>query len=494
MKLSNLKFANIITVIAFLSLSLTTLSCKEEVAPQPDKKLAITNIEPIAGCAETEITITGENFSLAVNSSGNSTNVVKIGNTIMTLIGFSTTKLKFRIPFSMAAGTYPVTITVGNNTVEYPQKFTVQPLPTTYPAEVESYNYVIGTQNIGASYKFTGDSKLIEPAKRMWEMGSNIMKIHLGYSTNTAAELQKVGNENKMIIDMPFNHYFFWVYTDYNQWWKDGMSASDSIAEYSNMYNLTKYLLQTYNNTNKKFYFGHWEGDWLLTETNPAMTAVDPVRIKGMIDWLNIRQRAIDQAKLDVPHSNVDVFHYVEVNRVVDAMQNNYDRIANRILPYTNVDFVSYSSYDAIGHSDYSSTNSALVSALNYIESKLKPKPSISGKRVFIGEYGYALIGSDGVSVQNSATAQNTRSKYVMKSAITWGCPFVLYWEMYNNEVVNGVQRGFWLINDKNEKQPIYYTHENFIKAGKAWVNNYFTTNKKLPSYDEFKAWAITSL
>ncbi len=47
-------------------------------------------------------------------------------------------------------------------------------------------------------------------------------------------------------------------------------------------------------------------------------------------------------------------------------------------------------------------------------------------------------------------------ARHVMRAGLKWGCPFVLYWEMYNNEVTpDGRQRGFWLIDDHGIKQPV---------------------------------------
>lgn len=67
----------------------------------------------------------------------------------------------------------------------------------------------------------------------------------------------------------------------------------------------------------------HWEGDWYLLPNYNAMTNPAPAAIAGMIDWLNNRQQAIDDAKRDTVHDGVDVFGYAEVNRVVDVMSGN---------------------------------------------------------------------------------------------------------------------------------------------------------------------------
>ena len=71
----------------------------------------------------------------------------------------------------------------------------------------------------------------------------------------------------------------------------------------------------------------------------------------------------------------------------------------------------------------------------------------------------------------------------LMKAGLEWGCPYILYWEMYDNEIdKNGDRMGFWMIDDKNEKQPVYYTHQNYYKEMKTAVENYYTENKEMPS------------
>ena len=79
--------------------------------------------------------------------------------------------------------------------------------------ELEDYNFVLGTQGIGGKYQFTDDSKLVEQAKHIRSMGSNILKISLGRNTtksynlkevdaNTTLELFKAIPDFKGVFDM----------------------------------------------------------------------------------------------------------------------------------------------------------------------------------------------------------------------------------------------------------------------------------------------------
>ena len=86
----------------------------------------------------------------------------------------------------------------------------------------------------------------------------------------------------------------------------------------------------------------------------------------------------------------------------------------------------------------------------------------------------------------------NERAKWVLKTGLKWGAPFILWWEMYNNELTkDGKNRGFWLINDKGEKTPLYNTHQAFYTEARVWLRNYVDTHRKLPSQDEFRNAAL---
>jgi hypothetical protein len=73
-----------------------------------------------------------------------------------------------------------------------------------------------------------------------------------------------------------------------------------------------------------------------------------------------------------------------------------------------------------------------------------------------------------------------------MRTGLAWGCPFVLYWEMYNNEVKDGRQRGFWLIDDQGDKQPVYFTLQQYYSNARGWVTEFLRQQHRLPNPVEF--------
>jgi len=160
-----------------------------------------------------------------------------------------------------------------------------------------------------------------------------------------------------------------------------------------------------------------------------------------------------------------------------------------------NPDYVSFSSYTATNPpATEAEMEKTLTEHLNYIESKMQPKPEIKGKRLFIGEYGWPEIGFySNEPAYRPAAEVDKRAKWVMKTALKWGCPYILWWEMYNNELTKeGKNRGFWLINDKGEKTPLYYTHQKFLKEGKEWMRNYVNKKGKIPTNEDYTKAALS--
>jgi len=367
-------------------------------------------------------------------------------------------------------------------------------------AELDSFNYVIGTETFGPTYQFTKEEPLLETARAIRELGSNVIKfgLHAGFG-GLNKENGKMGNVHEpdpkihsltelardeptyhQVLDMPFTNFILWAHTFSNDAnWRDGFRQAKEKTEYREMYDLTRYLLTNYNGTGKTFYLGHWEGDgWLRHSVKPQDDVlVTPEKVQGMIDWLNTRQRAVDDAKRDTPHHNVQVWHYTEVNHVKLAMDGR-KAVVNEVLPHTHVDFVSYSSYDTAGDPEL------LKKALTFIESKLPPKPDYSGKRVFIGEFGFPAI-------RYKPAEQDLKSRHVLQAALEWGCPFALYWEMYNNEIDKRGQLGFWMIDDKGVKQPIYNTYHNFYEQARKYVADFIRANGRPPTSGEYAEAAV---
>ena len=358
--------------------------------------------------------------------------------------------------------------------------------------EIDRFNSILGTQAIGGTYQFTDKPALLETAEVIREMGATSMKLALRLDAkhptiHSVAQLVSLDPVYRQVLDMPFADFQMWVDARAEGAWTKGLKPEQVIAEYQQVYDLAVHLLKTYSGTGKSFYLGHWEGDNMLrgdiSKVGDAKMD-DAVRVQGFIDWLTIRQKAVDDAKRDTPHHDVNVWHYTEVNHPTISLREDRPSIANKVLPFVPVDFVSYSAYDS------QNDPKLLRDTLDYLESKLKPKPDITGKRVFIGEYGFWTQKDN--EPQNTPQQQNDRSLEVIRVGLEWGCPFILYWQLYNNERdAAGTHRGFWMIDDKGVKQPIYETHRRYYE----WVRNRVRESKertdKIPIDAELRSTAL---
>jgi len=330
---------------------------------------------------------------------------------------------------------------------------------------------ILGTQAIGGRYHFTQDQPLLESAKLIAELGSRIMKFSISpqaafgktkanvlerdASLKTLTDIASKDPTHRAVLDMPFTHFFIWAYPFTTHGSAGMFKPAEGELEYREIYDFACHLLRTYNGTGKSFYLGHWEGDWHLRPHFDPKQPFPEHYGDNFIAWLKVRQQAIDDAKRDTAHERVWLWHYTEVNLVEPFLEGG-QCLTNDILPQVDVDFVSYSCYDSLQRV----IRDDLFAALNHIESKLKPKPGISGKRVFIGEYGFPAR-------RYSPEEQNKKSIEAMIAGLEWGCPFVLYWELYDNEGTTEKPGGFWLINEMNEKQPIWETHRRYFEWAK---------------------------
>ena len=337
--------------------------------------------------------------------------------------------------------------------------------------EIQHYNYMLGTQAFNPNYQFTDASPLMEIADRIDEWGSNMIKF---YAT-----------DDKMIDEVLAKHDFDYIFMWYRSdpYFKDGYSDAEAKADYDAFYAYTKKLLTTYNGTGKTFYLGHWEGDWYYIDNyNTAQKEVSDVVTEGMIAWLNNRQKAVDDAKRDTPHENVEVWNYVEVNRPSDALDDSFDRVVNRVLPFTDVDYVSYSAYDTM---DASAAKIAQV--IDLIYENLPDKDGVPGPRVFVGEVAQPAANCGFNDERHCEVNLNILAKY-LKCEIK----FVLYWQMFCNEKLeDGRSRGFWLVNSDGEETELYQKTSDLLWAGETYVRDFAKENGRVPTMDEYKSFLL---
>ncbi|TSA32919.1 MAG: hypothetical protein D4R66_05350 [Opitutales bacterium] len=326
----------------------------------------------------------------------------------------------------------------------------------------DAFPQILGTQIITPAYKFTKEDGVLEAAREISKMGSRIIKVDVA-----------PGPQFAELITLPFTHYLIWYRS--NNDWVSGLTPEMKRREYNAMYAFTKDLLTRRDAAGKTFFIGHWEGDWyLLPSMNPAGDA--PVEAtNAMIEWLNVRQEAVDAARREVPYARCRVYTYTEVNRVRDAMKDGKKRVVNVVLPKVNVDFVSYSAYDV-----QLKTGEEVRATLDYINQQLVPKANLPPKRVFIGECGlsWTACGGDG-------KVHEQKNREIFIKFLSWRPAMVLYWQFYNNEMKDNQQVGFWLVDNKNKKTPLFETFRGLYEQQEKLAKQIKLNARRLPTLEE---------
>lgn len=361
---------------------------------------------------------------------------------------------------------------------------------------VDTYNIRVGTETFAGHYQFTTNTLLVETAEAITNLGSDIIKFYLGPDTSFQSGVTLPSNitnitmlardepSYRKVFDMPFLHTIVWAYPLGNPEppFTDGnYSSKEQAVDYTEMYDLTCYLLTNYNNSGRQFYLGHWEGDGYL-EVNGWTTNPSPAVVTAMAQWLNNRQKAVDDARAATAHTNVWVYNYTEVNRVRDAMLNgptNNVRVVNDVLPYvTNIDCVSYSSYDA-----ENLDSNDLYTTLNYIHSHIPTNKTgvVPEPRMWIGEYGHGSYTTD---------AQEPFNRDYIQRLLNWNYNgqalwYILYWEIYDNELAVG-NDNWCLINSNDVKVASWYLENYFINDARLMAAQFKETNGALPSDQQF--------
>lgn len=372
------------------------------------------------------------------------------------------------------------------------------------PAPQPDLSQVLGTQIISAPYRLTDQPALIEMTKALRELGSDTLKLsvspkytelyHLAPNPQVASLRDLVSKEPSFaaVFGMPFRHILLWVYpfSDSLQQFRSGKLPPKRAEKiYQEMHDFTAHLLRTYSGTGKSFYLGNWEGDWHTLSGQEKTSDASPQTLQVMREWLLLREKAVSDARRTTPHHNVKVFFYVEINLVKKAMTEGRPAMVNQVLPHIKTDFVSYSSYDvtksAIKKGD-DEGRKEVFAALDYIEKHLPPS-DIAGKRVMIGEYGVTLDSVRDPAMQAEHVAR------LMRWGLEWGCPFVLYWQLYCNEIHEKSQknRGYWLIDAQGVKQPTWDLHQKFFRQSRAWTERYHQQHDKPPGQREYNQAAV---
>lgn len=132
-------------------------------------------------------------------------------------------------------------------------------------------------------------------------------------------------------------------------YWRDGeFTAADAARETSQMYDLAMHLLTSPDLPSGRTYIlEHWEGDWSIRPAYNASLRPTDHAVAHMRAWLTARQAGVSQARARVGSlARSSVWHASEANLVVSSIQTGFPNIVTEVLPFVQLDMVSYSSYD----------------------------------------------------------------------------------------------------------------------------------------------------
>jgi hypothetical protein len=330
----------------------------------------------------------------------------------------------------------------------------------------------LGVAHVSGKYHFTEREFLDEGADRILALGTRVIKVWFvahperRYSFNTRwsavhslVELAATPSYHTLFAK-PFTTFILETYgfgRD-DHYWKDRITDAQAADETRQFAELTRYLLATYKGTGKTFVLQNWEGDWAIRGDYDAGKTPTRTAIAGMIRWLNARQEGVERARRATSARSVHVYHAAEVNRVADAMAGKTS-VTNDVLPHTHCDLYSYSAYDT------SIEGTRFRAALDYLAAHAPDSRTFGARNVYVGEFG--------VPENEFGTPFAVASvRKTVREALDWGCPYVIYWQIYDNECREGRSdakgdcRGFWLIKPSGEKSALWDVLREFLSPG----------------------------
>lgn len=345
---------------------------------------------------------------------------------------------------------------------------------------------ILGTSHVRPLYHLTDQDILNEGADQATKLGMRVIKVWLSNGNETPATMYPFNSKwpeatnlvemaqlpyFKTLFTKPFTTYIFNVTSMGRDpyYWRTGITQEQIDDETQQFYNLTKHLLTSYKGTGKTFVLQHHEGDW-HTRGHTRGNEVAPAGVhENMIKWLNARQAGVDKARKEIGQKGAFVYHAAENNLVLASMEKGQANILNKVLPHTNLDLVAYSAYDSIV--GYHDKLEVFRKALDYIAENMPDSPHFGNKNVYLGEYGLP---------ENSFTADQVEKviSHSTQTAIDWGCPYVVYWQLYCNEPSkaavqkeklpyknNKDYRGFWLIRANGTPSWAWNYFSNLLKS-----------------------------
>lgn len=320
---------------------------------------------------------------------------------------------------------------------------------------------ILGATHMGGKYYLTDEPYLIEGARKLQQMGFRVAKFFIsqkgegakGYPYNSNWELEL----NSSFEDMAAHPYFkaalsydfstvvLNVTNTYNLFDTD---SPDFQRVYRDIYNLSIYLLTEYKNRDITFVIKNWEGDWLLrknsNQTEEWKKYPDKeLRIANMVKWIEVRQKAVTDARKRVKKTNAKLLLAVEVNRVYDSM-NGVEGVANSILPKVQIDMVSWSAYDGM------KSAVGLYKGIEYLKQQMRPTDYMKDRKA-------VMLGEIGIQENVQKDHIERRMDEFLGVCFALGVDYFIYWELYCNEPFDQSRRDqFWPVREASQMKGLW--------------------------------------
>jgi hypothetical protein len=351
---------------------------------------------------------------------------------------------------------------------------------------------MMGASHVGGRYFLTKEPFLVEGAKKINDLGFGVCKLWFykdpkGYQYNSNWNLPQNFSLTDLAqhpyyqeaFDLPFSTFLL---STKGNGVKNMTNAKDEELkiEEQEYYELAKYFLKKYKDRSVSFVLQNWEGDWILRGGVAAKVQFDKEhlpanldqRINSMQKTFKARQDGVNRARLEVKKTKCKVYHAIEVNKVMEAM-DGVPSLATDILPFVETDMVSWSSYDAIGTNK---TGLKLYKGISFLKQQMKPTSYMKEPTVFLGEIGIP----ESETKKKPEEIKEYWDNYLAVS-IAQNVKYMVHWELYCNEPAKGVKlaqpqftsneadlKGLWLIKpDGTMGYAMIYFDQILKNAGK---------------------------
>ena len=255
-------------------------------------------------------------------------------------------------------------------------------------------------------------------------------------------------------------------------------SEAEAEIENSQTKDLCEFLYQQFGDMPKTVILANSEADAKLLEimnyTGSAEQAIDT-----LTHWTNTRFQALDEVRRGYPKARLRIFHALEINVVNLRLVKRGARFHKAVLTQgaseqgwsTLEDVVPHVVFDLLSYSAYESANSPfetwesdvapqetvtrLRRDLERIRTRSEKSLSPAGRRrfgknfVMIGELGYARDRFEHLPTGPLLP----RLYYALKTALEWGCPYVVLWQVCDSPRDAGEPWGFGMY-DKRDDTP----------------------------------------